>query len=383
MSTVKIYKPIDNESFLGMGENGFIDRIVNEIQSVPEGENLDIEINTPGGYVSDGMTIASAIAEHNGKVNMYVRGMAASMGAVLLAFSDYAEANEYSNIMIHKAYTRNSEPSEETVNMLNKTNKDLVKAFKRRGVNAELIDEIFGTDNQKNYWFTANEARKIGLIDKVNKSVRTSHNIAASIEERNQLIDKFSFWGTENINFEDTQTYKSLTKGGVMSLFNKKNEQEASEQLEEIVNSFNELNTKFEEKVQAVINKNLESKADELKSVTDSIEANSNLLKEIQVNFEKVNEVIASLQKSVKEIDAKTETLSDKVMKEMQDKVNSVKAELDKTVTAIQNTVTDFEVGKTGITSGSSIQKNEPVSNYELKKIINEENSKQNKTGGQ
>ena len=167
MKEIKLYGVISNEGFLGMGENGYIERIANEIKDAKD-DDINLRINTPGGSVFDGYAIITNLLEHKGKLNMQVDGYALSMGGAILAYADTSAAYDFAKVMLHKVWTRSE--NDESLKIVATLNRDFAAMFKNRGVDAELIDEIFLGDGNKDYWFSAQEAQDIGLIDKVLES---------------------------------------------------------------------------------------------------------------------------------------------------------------------------------------------------------------------
>ncbi len=119
MKEIKLYGVISNEGFLGMGENGYIERIANEIKDAKDGD-INLRINTPGGSVFDGYAIITNLLEHKGKINMQVDGFAASMGGAILAYADNATAYDYAYVMLHKVSSyRDDEETKKFVDRLN------------------------------------------------------------------------------------------------------------------------------------------------------------------------------------------------------------------------------------------------------------------------
>ena len=64
-------------------------------------EPITIIINTPGGYVFQGMAIYGAIAACESYVTAIVRGQASSMGSLILQAADHRVVDPYAIIMIH------------------------------------------------------------------------------------------------------------------------------------------------------------------------------------------------------------------------------------------------------------------------------------------
>ena len=68
--------------------------------SKARGSNLNVRINSPGGYVWEGLAIANAVRGH-GAATTYVDGLAASMGSVIFLAGSRRVMAEGSRLMIH------------------------------------------------------------------------------------------------------------------------------------------------------------------------------------------------------------------------------------------------------------------------------------------
>ncbi len=137
-------------------------------------EDITIRINSPGGEVWAGWGIASKIREHEGKVTLKVDGVAASMAAMLLIFADRVEVLDVSNIMIHRAHMYvSSEKDQKFLDEINglirkKLEQKLdLEAFKE--VTGHDFAEMFTSEEVIDFWLTPKQAKKIGLVDKINK----------------------------------------------------------------------------------------------------------------------------------------------------------------------------------------------------------------------
>ena len=139
-----------------------------------EADNVDkditLYINSPGGSVTAGMAIYDTMQYIKCDISTICIGMAASMGAFLLAAGKkgkrYALPN--SNIMIHQplAYGLGGQASDVLIHAEN-----LVKTKKTlNGLLAEMTGkpvEQVERDTDRDHFMTAREACEYGLIDEV------------------------------------------------------------------------------------------------------------------------------------------------------------------------------------------------------------------------
>ena len=132
-------------------------------------KDISLYINSPGGSISAGMAIYDTMNFIKCDVSTICVGMAASMGAFLLAAG--AEGKRYalpnSEIMIHQplggAQGQASDikiQAEHILKIRKKLNELLAK---KTGKSIEVIERDTDRDN----WLSADEAKEYGLIDKV------------------------------------------------------------------------------------------------------------------------------------------------------------------------------------------------------------------------
>ena len=132
-------------------------------------KDVSIYINSPGGSVTAGLAIYDTMQFMTCDVNTYCIGMAASMGAVLLAAGTrgkrYALPN--SDIMIHQvsggAHGTASDV-ERTVEYMYKLKKRLIRILAESTGKPE---EQVKNDSDRDYYMTAAEAKEYGLVDQV------------------------------------------------------------------------------------------------------------------------------------------------------------------------------------------------------------------------
>ena len=137
-------------------------------------KDVSIYINSPGGSVTAGLAIYDTMQFMTCDVNTYCLGMAASMGAVLLAAGTrgkrYALPN--SDIMIHQVSggaQGTASDVERTVEFMYKLKNRLIGILAHH---TGKTDEQVKIDSDRDYYMTAAEAKEYGLVDEVVKSRR-------------------------------------------------------------------------------------------------------------------------------------------------------------------------------------------------------------------
>ena len=143
------------------------------IQLVENSDPIDIILNSPGGSVNAGLVIYDLLQELDGKipVNIYCTGMAASMGAVLLAGGQKGRRFilPHSKCMIHEPLIQGGVGG--SASSIKKTAESILETrsvtngilAKHTGKTIEEIDEATSFDNYMN----AEEAIRFGLCDEI------------------------------------------------------------------------------------------------------------------------------------------------------------------------------------------------------------------------
>lgn len=148
----------------------------NVLRSINEDANAEIEaiINSGGGDVFAGWTMIGAINSHKGKTSAKVGGAAMSMAAMMLLYFDSVDALDVSNIMLHRADMYVSTPEDQA--FLDKVNADMRKQMESKidgkmlkQLKGVSIKDMFENPNRIDVFLTADEAKKIGLVNKVVK----------------------------------------------------------------------------------------------------------------------------------------------------------------------------------------------------------------------
>jgi len=133
---------------------------------------INLYINSPGGSVTAGLAIYDTMQFVTCDVATYCVGIAASMGAVLLAAGTkgkrYALPN--SDVMLHQVSGGAQGPAsdvERTVEYMFRLKKRLIGIIAHHTGKTE---EQIQTDSDRDYWITAQQAKEYGLVDEVVKS---------------------------------------------------------------------------------------------------------------------------------------------------------------------------------------------------------------------
>ena len=139
------------------------------LESEDPDKDISLYINSPGGSITDGMAIYDTINYIKCPVSTICVGMAASMGAVLLASGTKGKrlATPNAEILIHQPLISGGLAGQTTeikihADHMVKTREKLNKILSERtGQPLEIINR----DTERDNYMTAEEALKYGLID--------------------------------------------------------------------------------------------------------------------------------------------------------------------------------------------------------------------------
>ena len=132
-------------------------------------KDIQFYINSPGGSVTAGMAIYDTMQYVKCDVSTYCMGMAASMGAFLLAGGTKGKRLALPNaeIMIHQplggAHGQATEIEIAARHIL-QTKEKLNKIL---AANTGRDYDVIAADTERDNWMTAEEAKEYGLIDRV------------------------------------------------------------------------------------------------------------------------------------------------------------------------------------------------------------------------
>ena len=139
------------------------------LESEDKNADITLYINSPGGSVSAGLAIFDTMEHIQPAVSTICVGLAASMGAFLLAMGEKGKrfALPNSRVMIHQpsgGFEGTASDIEITAKEILKTREQLNKMIaERSGQPVERVE----ADSDRDYWMSAVEAAEYGLVDKV------------------------------------------------------------------------------------------------------------------------------------------------------------------------------------------------------------------------
>lgn len=130
---------------------------------------IELFINSPGGYVTDGFAIYDTIKAIKSPVYTICSGLAASMGSILLSVGEkgHRYIQPHAKVMIHQ-------PMGGAQGQATNIEIQAKEILKTKELGAKILAENCGQDYDKvmkdfsrDYWLDAQESVEYGIVDKV------------------------------------------------------------------------------------------------------------------------------------------------------------------------------------------------------------------------
>ena len=164
---------MDRIIFMGVPVNDYVANVIQAqllfLESADPKRDVQMFINSPGGSVIDGLGIYDTMQYISPDVATICTGLAASMGAVLLAAGQKGKRSclTHSHIMIHQpSGGASGQVSDIEINyrLIKRMQKNLYEILaEHTGQTFEAIERDSNRDN----WMSGEEAKAYGLIDEV------------------------------------------------------------------------------------------------------------------------------------------------------------------------------------------------------------------------
>lgn len=131
------------------------------------GEDVELEVNSPGGYVFAGMEIYNRLKMYSGNVTAAVMSIAASAASLIICAADTVRMSPVSQLMIHRAHSW----TEGDANDMYKTADDLAKLdesianayIDKTGMGREEVLKMMDVTT----WLGAEEAKEKNFADEI------------------------------------------------------------------------------------------------------------------------------------------------------------------------------------------------------------------------
>ena len=167
--------------------------LYSELDRLGDYDSIDIEINSPGGYVTAGSEIYTALISHKGEVNVKITGLAASMASVIAMAGTDVKISPTARIMIHNASASargDYRDFDKYSKQLKQTNEVISNAYMLKANVSR--DEVLEMMNEET-WLTPDEALERGFVDEVMAREESNTQMVAGYMPKllpNEVIEK-------------------------------------------------------------------------------------------------------------------------------------------------------------------------------------------------
>lgn len=179
----------------------FAEEFIEKINEIEDDEDITVWMNSPGGSVFAGWSVISALEKKTGNKKIEVMGNASSMALYATLFFNEVVAFDVSTFMLHRAYGYvDTDDEKEFLKNVNVKLREKLEARidqdKFKKITGKTLDDVFDSQEIIDVYLTADQAKKIGLVSKVER---------LETKEMNALAEKF-------VAFHDPETHGRVSK---------------------------------------------------------------------------------------------------------------------------------------------------------------------------
>lgn len=143
-----------------------IDRLM-YLELVQPGKEIQLIINSPGGYVTSGFAIYDTMKNITSPISTICSGLAASMGSILLSAGTKGRRFilPHARVMIHQPSGGAGGPASNIEIQLDELLKTKKLGAEILGNNCEKSTDQIMKDFDRDYWMSAEESIAYGIVD--------------------------------------------------------------------------------------------------------------------------------------------------------------------------------------------------------------------------
>ncbi len=182
---------------MGGGFFGDDNKIIEQVKAVPDNEELELQVTTPGGSTTFGNVLYNAVMNHPGRTTYKAVGLVASMGTVMMGAFDEVLLEEGVLLMFHKGYLCTGYDDEEYQPdagekfVIDSFNKQAHARLVAKGGDKAFLDKVFLSEKDVDYWMEAHEAASLGFgtVYKIDRDGGMPTEVLASAENMRELCN--------------------------------------------------------------------------------------------------------------------------------------------------------------------------------------------------
>lgn len=146
-------------------------------------QDITVRINSYGGSVTDGIAIHNAIKRHPATVAVEIDGIAASIASLIAMAGDTVRIAENAQMMIHAPWGGiygNAAQLREYADMLDSWSASMSTSYARKS-GMPAADVLALLTDGKDHWYTAAQAKELGLVDEILEDLPAAASAMASL----------------------------------------------------------------------------------------------------------------------------------------------------------------------------------------------------------
>lgn len=165
------------------------------LNNVMKVDTINIHLASDGGSVSEGLIIYHSILGSKARTNIFIEGIAASMGGVIAMAGDRIHMTDASQLMIHMPHAGTSEPDENTLKAIAAATESLLVTINNR---SKVAETTIAKLMQEETWINPVDAlNKYGLIDEIVPTKKQKDKSKEAKAAMAEILNKHNF---NNIN---------------------------------------------------------------------------------------------------------------------------------------------------------------------------------------
>lgn len=289
-----------------------------DLEALGNVKKINVMINSPGGSVGDGLTIASLLQRHTAYVTAYVDGMACSIASVIACAADKLVMGRSSLLMVHNALTftyGNSKDLRKQADDLDAVTASLRQMYLMKAgdkLTEEKIKELM--DNES--WLSAKECIELGLCDEILETNKMVAKLPSKFKGMYNNIPKELLNQMSEVNEMDKVENKETEVVETVEAVEEVVEEKTEETVEPVAEETETTDETAPETKEEVVDEK-EAKIAELENTIATLE---NEKASLEVKLNEANEKVISLNDKVAELQPIVDKYNEKMAKEEEEK---------------------------------------------------------------
>lgn len=297
-----------------------------DLEALGNVKKINVMINSPGGSVGDGLTIASLLQRHSAYVTAYVDGMACSIASVIACAADKLVMGRSSLLMVHDALTftyGNAKDLRKQADDLDAVTASLRQMYLMKAgdkLTEEKIKELM--DNES--WLSAKECIELGLCDEILETNKMVAKLPSKFKGMYNNIPKELLNQMSEVNEMDkvenkeTEVVETVEAAEVEST--ETTEEVVEEPTEETVEPVAEEAETTEETAPETKEEVVDEKEAKIAELENTIATLESEKASLEAKLNEANEKVISLNDKVAELQPIVDKYNDKMVKEEEEK---------------------------------------------------------------